>query len=256
MNHLVMITDQKAVTTSIIVAEAFEKEHRNVLRTINNLECSEEFNRLNFEPVSYRDAKGELRPMYQITRDGFSFLAMGFTGRKAAEFKEKFIAAFNRMEQALLNGMGETKRVDVNMNHTRGITNPLGLDIRYTMDLTRIAMKPTPSSLEILQRITGVDLEDIIDRLPAYGGAPATVAKFVKDFVREVPGERVEIRRVSAAYLSFCSGLGEKPLAASAFGRELRRLCPGVTEAKSRTGHGGPRVNCYGNLTLVEQENS
>lgn len=88
-------------TTSLIVAEVFEKEHKDVLRAISNLECSQEFNERNFAPVEYRDAKGEMRPAYRLTRDGFSFLAMGFTGKKAAAWKEKFLEAFNAMEAAL-----------------------------------------------------------------------------------------------------------------------------------------------------------
>lgn len=70
-------------TTSIDVAEKFGKQHKNVLQAILALECSDEFNRLNFQPVKYVDEKGERRPMYHISRDGFSFLAMGFRGKKA-----------------------------------------------------------------------------------------------------------------------------------------------------------------------------
>ena len=94
-------------TTSLIVAEVFEKEHKDVLRAISNLECSQEFNERNFAPVEYRDAKGEMRPAYRLTRDGFSFLAMGFTGKKAAAWKEKFLEAFNAMEAALRERQAE-----------------------------------------------------------------------------------------------------------------------------------------------------
>lgn len=99
--NIVEYKDGRMFTTSLIVAEVFEKEHKNVLRDIENLECSPQFNELNFEPVEYRDAKGEMRPAYRLTRDGFSFLAMGFTGKKAAAWKEKFLEAFNAMEAAL-----------------------------------------------------------------------------------------------------------------------------------------------------------
>ena len=90
--------DGKPVTTSLLVADRFAKRHGNVLMALRKLECSEEFNALNFKLVEYRDSKGETRPMYEITRDGFMFLAMGFTGKEAAEWKEKFIEAFNRVE--------------------------------------------------------------------------------------------------------------------------------------------------------------
>lgn len=88
-------------TTSLDVAEKFGKQHKDVLRAIANLECSEEFNRRNFAPISYADEYGRKQPMYHITRDGFAFLAMGFRGKRAAVWKEKYIQAFNTMEAAL-----------------------------------------------------------------------------------------------------------------------------------------------------------
>lgn len=99
--NLVSMENDRPVTTSLVVAEAFYKQHKNVLRDIEALECSVEFNRLNFEPISYKDSMNRSKPAYNITRDGFTFLAMGFTGSKAAEFKEKFIMAFNAMEAKL-----------------------------------------------------------------------------------------------------------------------------------------------------------
>ena len=84
-------------TTSLKVAEHFGKQHKNVLQAIDRLECSLEFNQLNFQPVEYSDAKGEKRPAYEMTKDGFTFLAMGFTGKEAAKWKEAYINAFNAM---------------------------------------------------------------------------------------------------------------------------------------------------------------
>lgn len=89
------------MTSSKTVAEVFGKDHGKVLRAIRNLECSEEFNQANFGFVQYADAKGEMRPAYAMTRDGFSYLVMGFTGKKAAQWKERFIEAFNIMEAKL-----------------------------------------------------------------------------------------------------------------------------------------------------------
>lgn len=91
----------KVVVSSRDVARVFEKEHKNVIRAIRELECSKSFTQLNFEPAEYESDTGELRPEYLITRDGFTFLAMGFTGAKAAAFKEAYIEAFNRMEKLL-----------------------------------------------------------------------------------------------------------------------------------------------------------
>lgn len=104
-NNLVSVQDHRAVTTSLQVAEYFGKEHRNVLKAIRELDCSERFTELNFEPCFYtselRNGVKKQLPMYYMTRDGFTFLAMGFTGKVAASFKEAYIEAFNRMEAEL-----------------------------------------------------------------------------------------------------------------------------------------------------------
>lgn len=96
-----VVVDGQITTTSLQIAEHFGKLHKTVLRAIANLDCSVEFNRRNFVPVEYLDAKGEKRPCYRITRDGFVFLAMGFTGKEAAQWKEAYITAFNKMEAEL-----------------------------------------------------------------------------------------------------------------------------------------------------------
>ncbi|POY43325.1 hypothetical protein C3007_11015 [Avibacterium gallinarum] len=87
-----------AMTDSLKVAEYFGKRHDNLLQRIENLGCSKEFNALNFKAVKYTDSKGEKRPMFLMTQDGFTLLAMGFTGKKAMQFKEAYIKKFNQMK--------------------------------------------------------------------------------------------------------------------------------------------------------------
>lgn len=104
---LVAIKDGKATTTSRKIAEAFSKRHDNVLRDIKELGCSEEYRLLNFE-VTYKivdTPNGGKRKdkEYVITKDGFVMLVMGYTGERAMKFKESYITAFNKMEEALLN---------------------------------------------------------------------------------------------------------------------------------------------------------
>lgn len=91
-NGLVMVNHDQVVTTSLKVAEYFGKDHKLVLRAIRNLECSAEFTGRNFAPCFYfselrNNVKRKL-PMYYMTRDGFTLLVMGFTGKIAARFKE------------------------------------------------------------------------------------------------------------------------------------------------------------------------
>ncbi|WP_301818284.1 Rha family transcriptional regulator [Neisseria maigaei] len=95
---LVRQSGNRLITTSLDISRNFGKKHAHILRDIKHLECSKEFNESNFGLVYYTDAKGEKRPMYEITRDGFVFLCMGFTGSAAAQWKEKYIAAFNALE--------------------------------------------------------------------------------------------------------------------------------------------------------------
>lgn len=90
--------DNRVLCDSLQVAEIFEKEHKNVIRDIENLECSAEFNRLNFERSAYKDDSGKKNKRYLMTKDGFIFLVMGYRGKKAARFKEAYINRFNEME--------------------------------------------------------------------------------------------------------------------------------------------------------------
>jgi Rha family phage regulatory protein len=93
----------KDVTTSLLVAETFGKRHDIVLRDIESLECSQEFNLLNFVEIEYKDQRNRTQKAYEMTKDGFSFLVMGYTGAKAAKFKETFIIEFNKREALLKN---------------------------------------------------------------------------------------------------------------------------------------------------------
>ena len=104
---LINMVDGVPMVSSLEIAERFGKQHKDVLRAIKNLDCSEEFNQRNFAPVTetvIRQTGGLSIPAYNLTRDGFSFLVMGFTGKKAAQWKEKFILAFNAMEEKVRNG--------------------------------------------------------------------------------------------------------------------------------------------------------
>lgn len=101
------VIEGQITTTSTQVAAHFNKAHRSVLLAIRRLECSEEFRLHNFvQTVETRENPSGgapiTSPAYRLTRDGFVFLAMGFTGKDAAQWKEAYITAFNKMEQELL----------------------------------------------------------------------------------------------------------------------------------------------------------
>lgn len=103
--NLVQLRNGVPTTSSLQIAQIFGKEHSKVLLAIRNLECSPNFIAANFGLYHYSSKLNEnvtrKLPMYYITKDGFTFLVMGFTGKVAAKFKEDYINAFNSMEKKL-----------------------------------------------------------------------------------------------------------------------------------------------------------
>ena len=91
--------EEQLITTSLKVAEVFGKEHKDVLESIRNLVADNSAAKF-FHETTYEN-RGKKYPMYEMNRDGFSLLAMGFTGEKALQWKLKFIEAFNAMENEL-----------------------------------------------------------------------------------------------------------------------------------------------------------
>ena len=111
MKDLVIMRDKNVVTTSLIVAEVFGKEHKHVMRDIKNLTVQNWAVKEMFKEGVYTNERNRQYPMYYINRDGFTLLAMGFTGKEALQFKLKYIEAFNAMEQELKQPKLSTKEL-------------------------------------------------------------------------------------------------------------------------------------------------
>lgn len=104
--------EEVTVVTSLDVAETFEKEHKNVLADIRNIQSdisSAEFSALFYEEA-YTASNGKKNPMYYMNRDGFTLLVMGYTGEKAMQFKLAYIKQFNAMEKALIGKIKEREK--------------------------------------------------------------------------------------------------------------------------------------------------
>jgi Rha family phage regulatory protein len=104
--ELVTLAGDQLVTDSLRVARHFNKHHRDVLRALDRLDCSADFRLRNFaQTVTHRANPSGGKPIagrvVQMTKDGFMFLAMGFTGHEAAIVKEAYIGAFNTMAEQL-----------------------------------------------------------------------------------------------------------------------------------------------------------
>lgn len=103
LSEFVTLTNATLVTDSRRVAKHFKKRPDNILRAYDNLKCSAEFNRLNFEECFEINnlANGKKERIIRMTKNGFMFLVMGFTGKEAARIKEAYINAFDKMAEQL-----------------------------------------------------------------------------------------------------------------------------------------------------------
>lgn len=125
MNDLVIMKSRKALTTSLKVAETFGKNHRNVLRSIKNLTAQNCAVKKMFAESTYVNDRGQEQPMYYMNRDGFTLLAMGFTGRDAMKFKLEYIEAFNRMDELIRNENNLPQTPEEQLQLTMVVTNRL-----------------------------------------------------------------------------------------------------------------------------------
>lgn len=123
---------EETTISSLKVAERFGKRHDDVLKAIRNLGCSPEFTGRNFAASEYTDSTGRKLPCYNITRDGFAILAMGFTGPEAMKWKEAYIEAFNYLLQSHMRSLKEMA-----LHH---LQHPLALKNRNRISARDMAM--------------------------------------------------------------------------------------------------------------------
>lgn len=158
VKDLVVVENNQAVTTSLKIAETFGKEHKDVLKAIKSLECSELFRERNFALSEYTYKNGNITktvPLYHITRDGVAMLAFGFTGKRAAHFKEAYINAFNAMESKLRE-IHEQSLID-NKSETFSFVDIVdGRAITTSLKVAKVFEKPHP---EILRLISDLDCD-------------------------------------------------------------------------------------------------
>ncbi|WP_407843061.1 Rha family transcriptional regulator [Enterobacter hormaechei] len=139
----ITIHNDHAVTTSIAVANFFGKQHKHVLDKIRSLDCTPSFTTANFSAIVLTTRAGfddrEIEA-FEMTKNGFIFLVMGFTGKKAAAFKEAYIAEFDRMESELARRPQPPAPVVP--------VFPVGKEFRY---VTEIGANGAPVSMTILR---------------------------------------------------------------------------------------------------------
>lgn len=144
MKNLVIMKDHQAVTSSLQVADSFEKNHRDVLESIRNLTAENTATKIMFFETTYKNSRGQEYPEFLMNRDGFTLLAMGFTGKKALEFKLKYIQAFNEMEKYLnLTSMSQEDIMIATLKTQKEIKQQLNTvtsdveSLKHEVDLSR-----------------------------------------------------------------------------------------------------------------------
>ena len=117
MKQLVVIQNNQIVVSSKDIADHFGKQHKDVLENIHNILAAENSATKFYQETTYQN-RGKDYKEYLMNRDGFSLLAMGFTGKKALQWKLKYIEAFNEMEETLKQGYLE-EPVNTNELHCK-----------------------------------------------------------------------------------------------------------------------------------------
>lgn len=152
-------------TTSLKVAEAFGKNHRDVLRKIDNLDCSHEFASAHFcahEETIQAGAVKRRSKVFEMDKDGFMFLVMGFTGQKAAQVKEAYINAFNWMAQKLSRTASPDERAGLRAAVTmlttkRGLMHSAAYCLvhhRFNVDhIDELSPEQLPEAVEYVHRM-------------------------------------------------------------------------------------------------------
>lgn len=177
INELVQVENEQVVTDSRKVGEVFDKPHKTVLRSIENIiteakngssehsaqNCAQSF----FYETTYKDGSGKSNKMYLMNRDGFSLLVMGFTGAKAMQWKIKYIEAFNAMEKQL-----KTPKLSPNPHYRTRMIKTAVKDISETADVIAkyFGVKPgmaRSAAMTMVGSAYGIDPEPLRQLLPS-----------------------------------------------------------------------------------------
>ena len=167
IDELVQVNNEQVVTDSRKVAEVFGKEHKNVIQSIENIKAENSAVSSMFYETDYTAGTGKHYKMYLMNRDGFSLLVMGFTGKKALEWKIKYIEAFNAMEKQL-----KTPKLSPNPHYRTRMIKTAVKDISETADVIAqyFGVKPgmaRSAAMTMVGSAYGIDPEPLRQLLPS-----------------------------------------------------------------------------------------
>jgi Rha family phage regulatory protein len=224
------VQDGHPVALSLTVADHFQKKHQHVMESVRRLitEAPGQWGLSNFRPTSYPDSQGRAQPAYNLTRNGFTLLAMGFTGRKALAWKLRYIDAFNAMEAELAARREAEATDDVFLRRLARLTP----EIRAGLMRLAQRIEGRGAQLDAVMRCYRGLVEEITVDMPAGeavvlpGDAPwtAEVEQFLAERCAVAPGLSVPAGKLYAAFEAWAREKGFTASPSSiAFGRVLRR---------------------------------
>ncbi len=229
---------QQFWTTSIDIANNFDKTHRDVMRSIKNLTCSTEFSLRNFAQSDYINSRGKKIKMYNITRDGFSFLVMGFTGKDSAAWKERYINAFNRLESAYKRSQDpEHRQIRTDGKRIRrSQTDAIQTFIEYAKEngsgspkwYYKAFTEMENQLLFIIDKAKSENLRDMLntEQLFLIGTADQLIAKTIREGIRDEIAYKdiFQIAKRKVAALAEVVGVSEVPATESMLGHNSRHM--------------------------------
>lgn len=166
LDAVVYLKEEQLITTSRMVAKVFGKNHKDVLRGIKNLEGNDGFgDRRNFTPIFFKDQYGRKQPEYQITRDGFVLLVMGYTGERAMQFKKGYIEQFNYMERSMRKGIHIEKEMSGQLADVKYVQMPDGKWYVYTEVLRKIGLSTHSGAVSLRKRRFPECFMKLMDRI-------------------------------------------------------------------------------------------
>ncbi len=236
MSKLVKIESGRVVADSREVALTFDKVHKSVLRSIDGLIKDAPETRHNFVPCLYDAPTGRTRSgfrsfrRFDIDRDGFALLAMGFTGPKALQWKLRYIEAFNRMEAALLAPVvAEVPAEPLIAMPAFGFTDDQVRTIETVHKLADAVGKMSrvagrAMAMDMWAKLGGSMFADSVPALPAPRVADAGVASWLSERVEGTADGEMPTRWLHEDYQGWCATNGVRCLVLSEFGRHLNRL--------------------------------
>lgn len=237
MTELVKIEAGRVVADSRDVALTFDKVHKSVLRSIDRLVKDAPNARHNFVPCMYQvpiegRGRGGIRNhrRFDMDRDGFALLAMGFTGPKALQWKLRYIEAFNRMEAALLAPViAEAPAEPLIAVPAFGFTDEQVRTIETVHKLADAVGKMSrvagrAMAMDMWTKLGGSMFADTVPALPSPRVADAGVASWLSERVEGAADGEMPTRWLHEDYQGWCATNAARCLGLSEFGRHLNRL--------------------------------